>query len=120
MNRVTDVPVDVEDSNEGVLFDTGDQSFVNMLYNPVEEFGVDMFCQRIPGIGGLQAGEGLDICLWGRLQLPVAQPLGHVLVGHAYQLAERRQVGIVGLQKWQFSHWQEKTNSISAKKRASW
>lgn len=70
-----------------------------MLHNPVEELGVDMFGQRVTGVGGLQAGEGLDIGLCGRLQLPVAQPLRHVLVGHAYQLTERRQVAIVGLQR---------------------
>lgn len=70
-----------------------------MLHNPVEELGVDMFGQRVTGVGGLQAGEGLDIRLRGCLQLPVAQPLRHVLVGHAYQLAERCQVAIVGLQE---------------------
>lgn len=70
-----------------------------MLHNPVEELGVDMFGQRVTGIGGLQAGEGLDIRLCGSLQLPVAQPLRHVLVGHTNQLAERRQVAIVGLQE---------------------
>lgn len=93
-----DVPVDVEDPDEGVLFDVGDQSFVNVLHNPVEELGVDVFGQSVTGVSGLQAGNGLDVRLRGGLQLPVAQPLGHVLVGHAYQLAERRQVAIVGLQ----------------------
>lgn len=70
-----------------------------MLHNPVEELGVDMFGQRITSVGGLNTGEGLDIRLRGCLQLPVAQPLRHVLVGHANQLAECRQVAIVGLQE---------------------
>lgn len=70
-----------------------------MLHNPVEELGVDMFGQGITGVGGLLAGEGLDIRFCSRLQLPVAQPLSHVLVSHAYQLAERCQVVIVGLQE---------------------
>ena len=80
-----------------MLFDVGDQGFVNVLHNPVEELGVDVFGQRVAGVGGLQAGDGFDVRLRGRLQFPVAQPLRHVLVGHAYQLAERRQVAIVGL-----------------------
>ena len=99
VDECTDVPVDVEDTNEGVLFDVGDQGFINVLHNPVEELGVDMFGQGITGVGGLQAGEGLDICLCGCLQLPVAQPLRHVLVSHTYQLTERRQVAIVGLRQ---------------------
>lgn len=80
-----------------MLFDVGDQGFVDVLYNPVEELGVDMFGQGVTGVSGLQAWQGLDIRLCSRLQLPVAQPLRHVLVGHAYQLAKRRQVPIVGL-----------------------
>lgn len=70
-----------------------------MLYYPVEEFGIDMFGQRVTGVSGLQTREGFDICLCCRLQLSVAQPLGHILVGHAHQLTERRQVPIVRLQK---------------------
>lgn len=82
-----------------MLFDVGDQSFVDVLNNPVEELGVDVFGQSVASIGGLNAGEGLDIRLRGRLQLPVAKPLRHVLIGHANQLAECRQVAIVGLQE---------------------
>lgn len=70
-----------------------------MLNNPVEELGVDMFGQSVASVGGLNAGEGLDIRLCGRLQLPVAKPLRHVLIGHANQLAEGRQVAIVGLRE---------------------
>lgn len=80
-----------------MLLDVGDQSFVDVLHDPVEELGVDMFGQSVPSVGGLNAGEGLDIRLCGRLQLPVAKPLRHVLIGHANQLAECRQVAIVGL-----------------------
>lgn len=94
----TFVPVDVEDPDEGVLLDVGDQSFVDVLHDPVEELGVDVLGQRVTSVGGLQAGEGLDVRLRGRLQLPVAQPLGHVLVGDADQVAERRQVAVVWLQ----------------------
>lgn len=70
-----------------------------MLYNPVEELGVDMFGQGITSVGGLKSRKGLDISFCGRLQLPVAQPLGHILICHAHQLTERRQVGIAGLKK---------------------
>lgn len=82
-----------------MLFDAGDQSFVDMLHYPVEEFGIDMFGKRVSSVGGLQTREGLDIGLCGRLQLPVAQPLGHILVGDADQLTERRQVPIVRLRR---------------------
>lgn len=92
------VPVDVEDPDEGVLLDVGDQSLVHVLHDPVEEFGVDMFGQRVAGVGGLQTGDGLDIRLGSRLQLPVAQPLGHVLVGDPHQVTEGCEVGIVGLE----------------------
>lgn len=80
-----------------MLFDIGDQSLVDVLHDPVEELGVDVFGQRVTGVSGLQTREGLDVRFRGRLQLPVAQPLRHVLVGHADQLAERRQVPVVGL-----------------------
>ena len=68
-----------------------------MLHNPVEELGVDMFRESIASVGGLKAREGLDISLCGRLQLSVAQPLGHIRVAHTHQLAERRQMAIVRL-----------------------
>ena len=68
-----------------------------MLHNPVEELGIDMFRKRVTGIGCLNTGKGLDIRLCGCLQLSVAQPLRHVLIGHSYQPAERHQVPIVGL-----------------------
>ena len=76
-----------------------DQSLVDVPYDPVKELGVDMFGERVSVVGGLKTREGLDIRLVGRLQLPVAQPLRHVLVGHSHQLAERCQVAIVGLKK---------------------
>lgn len=91
------VPVDVEDADEGVLLDVGHQGFVDVLHDPVEELGVDVLGQRVASVGGLEAGEGLDVRLGGRLQLPVAQPLGHVLVGDADQVAERHQVAVVRL-----------------------
>lgn len=82
-----------------MLLDVGDESFVDVLHDPVEQLGVDVFRERVASVGGLQTGEGLDIRLCGCLQLPVAQPLGHVLVGDADQVAERRQVTVVLLEK---------------------
>lgn len=96
---MSDEPVDVEDPNERVLLHVGDQSFVDMLHNPVEEFGVDVFGQCVPGVGGLKTREGLHVRLCGCFQLPVTQPLSHVLIGHAHQVTERCQVTIVGLQE---------------------
>lgn len=95
----TDVPEDIEDPDEGVLFDTGDESFVNVLHNPVEELGIDMFGKGVTGVGGLNTGEGLYVRLCGCFQLPMAQPLRHILVGHTNQFAECHQVAIVGLQE---------------------
>lgn len=95
--KAVGVPVDVEDPDEGVLFDVGDESLVDVLHNPVEHLGVDVFGEGVAGVGGLQTREGLDVRLRGRLQLPVAQPVRHVLVGDAHQVAKRRQVDVVGL-----------------------
>lgn len=95
----TFVPIDVEDPDERVLLDVGHQSFVDVLHDPVKELGVDVFGQRVTSVGGLEAGEGLDIRLCSRLQLSVAQPLGHVLVSHTNQVAECCQVAVIGLQE---------------------
>lgn len=92
-------PVDVQNPDEGVLLDVGDQSFVDVLHNPVEQLGVDVFGESVAGVGGVQTWEGLNVCLCCCLQLPVTQPVGHVLVGDAHKVAERRQVDIVGLQR---------------------
>lgn len=100
MSRFDDgiVPVDVQNPDEGVLLHAGDQSFVDMLHNPVEQLSIDMFRESIAGIGGLQTWEGLNVRLCCSLQLPVAQPVRHVLVGDAHKVAKRHQVDIVGLQ----------------------
>lgn len=92
------VPVDVQNPDEGMLLHGGDQSFVDVLHNPVEQLSIDMFGESIAGVGGLQTWEGLNVRLCCRLQLPVAQPVRHVLVGDAHKVAKRRQVDIVGLQ----------------------
>lgn len=70
-----------------------------MFYDPVKKLGIDMFGQSVASVGGLKSREGLDVGLCGRLQLPVAQPLRHVLIGHAHQLTERRQVPVFGLKQ---------------------
>lgn len=82
-----------------MLLDAGDQSFVDVLHDPAEQLGIDMFGESVAGVGGLQTWEGLNVCLCCRLQLPVAQPVRHVLVGNAHKVAKRRQVDIVGLQR---------------------
>lgn len=70
-----------------------------MLHNPVKHVCVDVFGERVAGVGGLQPRDGLDVGLLGCLQLLVAQPMRHVLVGHAHQLTEHRQVAIIGLRE---------------------
>lgn len=81
-----------------MLLHAGDQSFVDVLHNPVEHLSVDVFGESVAGVGGLQTWEGLNVRLCCRFQLPVAQPVRHVLVGDAHEVTKRRQVDVVGLQ----------------------
>ena len=93
------LPVDVQNTDEGVLFGGGVQGLVDVLHDPVKHVGVDVFGERVTGIGGLQPRDGLDVGLLGCLQLLVAQPMRHVLVGHAHQLTKHRQVAVIGLRE---------------------
>lgn len=61
------VPIDVKNPDEGVLFDVGNESFVDVLYNPVEQLGIDVFGESVTGVGGLQTREGLYVRLGRRL-----------------------------------------------------
>lgn len=61
------LPVDVKNPDERVLFDVGNKSFVDVLHNPVEQLGIDVFGESITGVGGLQTREGLYVRLGRRL-----------------------------------------------------
>lgn len=64
------------------------ESLIDMIYNPVKELGIDVLGQSIAGICGLQLGDGLDVCLCGSSQLPMAEPVTHLLIVHAHEVAE--------------------------------
>lgn len=50
-----------------MLFDVGNESFVDVLHNPVEQLGIDVFGESVTGVGGLQTREGLYVRLGRRL-----------------------------------------------------
>lgn len=39
------------------------QRLVDMLDNPVEQFGIDVFGQSVSGVHGLHSGDRLDVGL---------------------------------------------------------
>lgn len=92
------VPVDIQDPDEGVLFGGRLQGPVNVLHDPVEHAGVDVFGESVAGGGCLLAGHFLYVRLRGRGQLPVTEPVLHLLQLHTQQPAEVFEVGVVLLQ----------------------
>lgn len=92
------VPVDVEDPDEGVLFGGRLQGEVNVLHDPVEHAGVDVFGESVAGVGRLLAGHFFHVRLWGRGQLPVTEPVLHLQQLHTQQSAEVFEVDVVLLQ----------------------
>lgn len=101
-------PIDVEDADERVLFDGRVQCLVDVLDDPAEQFGVDVFGQSFSRVHGLHSGNWLDVRLRRRLQLLMAQPVRHVLISHAQQITEHTQVTIIGLER---GRGQRKTKS---------
>lgn len=99
MKRCSHTPVDVEHADERVLFDGRVQRLVDVLHDPVEEFGVDVFGQSVSGVHGLHSGNRFDVRLRRRLQLLMAQPVSHVLIGHTQQITEHAQVPVIGLER---------------------
>ena len=95
------LPVDVQDSNEGVLLQGGVQGLVDVLHNPVEQLGVDVLGQGVACVDHLLQGHGLDVGLRGGDQLAMAQPVLHLAVLHAQQAAEAAQVFILRLEETQ-------------------
>lgn len=75
------------------------ESLIDMVYNPVKELGIDVFGQCIAGICGLQLGNGLDICLRGSSQLPMAEPVTHLIIVHAHKVTENAERFMFGLPK---------------------
>ena len=95
------LPVDVQDSNEGVLLEGGVQGLVDVLHDPVEQLGIDVLGQGVARIDHLLQGHGLDVGLRGGDQLAMAQPMLHLTELHAQQAAEVAQVLILRLEETQ-------------------
>lgn len=93
------LPINVQHANKRVLFDSRMESLIDMIYNPVKELGVDVLGQCITGIGGLQLGDGLDVCLCGSSQLPMAKPVTHLIIVHTHEVTEDAERFMLGLPK---------------------
>ena len=75
------------------------ENLIDMIYNPVKELGIDVLGQCITGIRGLQLGDGLDVCLRGSSQLPMAEPVTHLLKVHSHEVTEDAERFMLGLPK---------------------
>lgn len=91
------LPVDVEHADEGVLLHSGVQGLVDVLHDPVEELGVDVLGQGVPGVHHLVQGHALHVGLGRGDELAVAEPVLHLAVLHAQQAAEAAQVLVLAL-----------------------
>lgn len=93
------LPINVQHANKRVLFDSRMENLIDMIYNPVKELGIDVLGQCITGIRGLQLGDGLDVCLRGSSQLPMAEPVTHLLKVHSHEVTEDAERFMLGLPK---------------------
>ena len=93
------LPINVQHTDKRVLFDSRMENLIDMIYNPVKELGIDVLGQCITGIRGLQLGDGLDVCLRGSSQLPMAEPVTHLLKVHSHEVTEDAERFMLGLPK---------------------
>lgn len=91
------LPIDVEHANEGVLLHSGVQGLVDVLHDPVEELGIDVLGQGVPGVHRLVQGHALHVGLGCGDELAVAQPVLHLALLHTQQAAEVAQVLVLAL-----------------------
>lgn len=68
-----------------------------MLHDPVEHARVDVLSERVAGVVRLLVGHILHVRLRGGDQLPVAEPVLHLLLLHAQEAAEVLQVHVLAL-----------------------
>lgn len=80
-----------------MLLDRGVEGLVNMVHNPVEQLGINVLGQRIPGIHNLLDVHALDVGLGSGDQFPMAEPVVHLAVFHPQQSAKIMQVFILFL-----------------------
>lgn len=71
------------------------QGPVDVLHDPVKHACVDVFGERVAGVGRLFAGHILHVRFRSGDQLPVTEPVLHLLQLHAQQPAEVSQVEVV-------------------------
>lgn len=82
-----------------MLLDGGVQRHVDVVHDPVEHARVDVLGERVAGVVGLLVGHVLHVRLRGGDQLPVTQPVLHLLQLHAQEPAEVLQVRVVALRE---------------------
>lgn len=82
-----------------MLFYSSMKGFVHMIHNPVKEISIDMFGKCISGIDGMKFGNWLDVGFSGSGELPMAKPVGHLLVLHTHEVAEDGEGFMLGLIK---------------------
>lgn len=82
-----------------MLFYSSVEGFVHMVYNPVKEISIDMFGKCVSGIDGMKFGNWLDVGFGGSGELPVAKPVGHLLILHTHEVTEDGEGLVLGLIK---------------------
>lgn len=80
-----------------MLLDGGVQGLVDVLHDPVEEPGIDVLGQGIPGVHHLLHRHALHVGLRRGDELAMAKPVLHLAVLHSQQAAEIVQVLILAL-----------------------
>ena len=90
-------PINIQHTDKRMLLDSRMECLIDMIYNPVKELGIDVLGQCITGISGLQLGDGLDVRLCGSGQLPMAEPVTHLLKGHTHEVTEDAEGFMLGL-----------------------
>lgn len=75
------------------------ESLIDMIHDPVKELGIDVLGQSITGICGLKLGDGLDVCLCGSGQLPMAKPVTHLFIVNTHEVTEDAERFVLGLPK---------------------
>lgn len=94
-----DSPINVQHSNERMLFYSRMKGFVHVIYNPVKKISIDMFGKCISGIDGMEFRNWLDVGFGGSCKLPVAKPVGHLFILHTHEVTEDGEGIMFGLIK---------------------
>lgn len=93
-NENKNLPIDIQYSDERVLFARHSQGLVDPVDDAVKEVGIKMFGQRIAGIDGTLPWLRFDYRLRSQNNTPMTQPATHVFCPDSQQLTENSQVKI--------------------------